>query len=424
MLGNDRLVFIAAGVIAAAVLFACGDREAEPPKGTAENNAPTGTVPVEPETRSHDGAVEDDRWASFSTTDSGLKYEVIHAADDGPKPNQAATVRVKYTGMFDDGTVFDSSEKYGPAINFVLCRAIPWWVDGLRLMTAGSKFKFVVPPHLAFGEKGNPPHVPPNATLIYEVELIEFEQGPELPPFHPRNPGAEKKTGSGLVHEMLEPGEGEPPGDGDRVDVIFAVWTTEGRLVDCSEMQRRPKRFVVGKERFKVFNEGTRLLRPGARCRFEVPPALGFGSRGFGNLVKGDTDTVWELELVRFVESPRFTMPSAEELVTTESGLKYHVVEKGDGPSPEMEQDVIVDYTGWLADGTPFDSSHEQDQPATFEIGRVIEGWNEGLQLMAEGAVYIFVIPPELAYAERGAGKTIPPNATLVFHVELLQVLK
>lgn len=406
---------IAASLVIAVLFPACGDSETDSLKQPGkEASAPDSPPASEEEV--------DDRWGSFATTESGLKYKVLQDGADGPSPNPAATVRVKYTGFFEDGKTFDRSDNYGPSIEFPLCRAIPWWTDGVRLMTVGSRFEFVVPPHLAYGAKGNPPLIPPDATLIYEVELVDFDQGPELPPFHRRDPAAEKKTGSGLVYEILEPGEGEAPKDGDLVEVSFAVWNDAKRLVDCSEIAGRPKRYTVGKERFRIFNEGAKLLRPGARCRFVVAPSLGYGSRGFGNLVSGDTETVWELELVKFVEIPRFTMPSAQELTTTESGLKYHVVDEGEGASPEMGWTVIVDYAGWLDDGTLFDSSYKDGKVAEFELGRVIAGWNEGMQLMKEGAVYIFVIPPELGYGARGAGKTIPPNATLVFHVELLEV--
>jgi len=402
---------LAAGLIMALMFLACGDSETDGQ-----------TQPVDAPAEEDGDRTADVRWNSFSTTESGLKYKVLHEGDGGARPNPAATVRVKYTASFENGERFDTSDNYGPSIEFVLCRAIPWWTDGVRLMTAGSRFEFVVPPRLAYGKKGNPPLIPPDATLIYEVELVGFDQGPELPPYHQRNPAAEKKTETGLVYEVVKEAEGRTAKDGDLVEVRFAVWNDEGRLVDCSEMAGRSKRFIVGKERIRIFNEGARRLAPGRRCRFVVAPDLGYGSRGFGNLVKGDTETVWEIELVGYVEPPQFTMPAAGELTTTESGLQYHIVKEGSGRSPEMGWTVIVDYAGWLEDGTPFDSSYTQGEASEFELGRVIAGWNEGMQLMKEGAVYIFVIPPELGYGARGAGKVIPPGATLVFFVELLGV--
>ena len=110
--------------------------------------------------------------------------------------------------------------------------------------------------------------------------------------------------------------------------------------------------------------------------------------------------------------------------MTTESGLKYTDLVVGDGPSPETGQAVTVHYTGWLEDGTKFDSSLDRGQPFTFAIGMggVIAGWDEGVATMKVGGKRQLVIPSELGYGAQGAGGVIPPNATLIFEVELLSV--
>lgn len=110
-------------------------------------------------------------------------------------------------------------------------------------------------------------------------------------------------------------------------------------------------------------------------------------------------------------------------VITTESGLQYKVVKKGTGAKPNSDDRVTVDYTGTLIDGTEFDSSKGRE-PITINVQDVIAGWVEGLQLMTEGANYIFYIPSDLAYGSRGAGNAIPPNATLIFDVNLLKIEK
>jgi FKBP-type peptidyl-prolyl cis-trans isomerase FkpA len=110
--------------------------------------------------------------------------------------------------------------------------------------------------------------------------------------------------------------------------------------------------------------------------------------------------------------------------ITTESGLIYEDVTPGAGDEAKAGQRVSVHYTGWLTDGTKFDSSKDRNDPFAFPLGagHVIKGWDEGVQGMKVGGVRKLTIPPHLGYGARGAGGVIPPNATLVFEVELLQV--
>jgi peptidylprolyl isomerase len=115
-----------------------------------------------------------------------------------------------------------------------------------------------------------------------------------------------------------------------------------------------------------------------------------------------------------------FAIPAS--LHTTASGLQYSIDQPGTGAQPQAGQTVSVHYTGWLTNGTKFDSSRDRNQPLEFPLGRgrVIRGWDEGVAEMKIGEKRTLVIPPDLGYGARGAGGVIPPNATLVFAVELL----
>jgi peptidylprolyl isomerase len=117
-------------------------------------------------------------------------------------------------------------------------------------------------------------------------------------------------------------------------------------------------------------------------------------------------------------------MDSEKNMVTTDSGLQYEDLKVGDGASPQKGQTVVVHYTGTLEDGTKFDSSRDRGQPFSFKIGvgQVIKGWDEGVGSMKIGGERKLIIPSDLGYGSRGAGGVIPPNATLIFDVELLDI--
>lgn len=116
------------------------------------------------------------------------------------------------------------------------------------------------------------------------------------------------------------------------------------------------------------------------------------------------------------------TAAKEEGAITTSSGLVYRSLTEGTGTSPAASDTVKVHYRGTLPDGTEFDSSHKRGQPASFPLNRVIPCWTEGVQRMKVGGKARLTCPPQIAYGSRGAGGVIPPNATLFFDIELLDV--
>ncbi|MBR1630575.1 MAG: FKBP-type peptidyl-prolyl cis-trans isomerase [Paludibacteraceae bacterium] len=129
-----------------------------------------------------------------------------------------------------------------------------------------------------------------------------------------------------------------------------------------------------------------------------------------------------QMKQKQIAEGEEFLAQNAKrpEVRTTESGLQYEVLIPADGPKPTASNKVKVHYEGRLIDGKVFDSSYQRGEPIEFELGRVIAGWTEGLQLMPVGSKYRLYIPYQLGYGERGAGADIKPYATLIFDVELL----
>jgi FKBP-type peptidyl-prolyl cis-trans isomerase len=130
--------------------------------------------------------------------------------------------------------------------------------------------------------------------------------------------------------------------------------------------------------------------------------------------------------LLAWAGDPQDKDKKEEKVITTKSGLKYVELKEGTGDEAKAGQTVEVHYTGWLKDGTKFDSSKDRNKPFQFPLGagRVIKGWDEGVVGMKVGGKRKLIIPPELAYGKRGAGRVIPPDSELTFEVELLGIKK
>jgi len=388
----------------------------------AAQTPPAPPAPPAPPVATQDPAIPAD--TQVVTTASGLKYSVLSPGDGVTKPKKGDIIRMRYTGWLPDGRVFDSTAKHNDEPFYFplgMGRVIKGWDEAGALMTRGTRLKLTIPPELGYGDRGQGP-IPAKATLIFEVELVDISI-----PFRTANKEAQKKTESGLVYEVLREGTGESPAATDLVKLRFAAWTATGEYIASTEIDMRNKEIVgeCGKLPLPqpIFTEGAALLKVGGRCRFEATAARACGERLPPGLA-AETPTVWELELVAILKPlpiPPFELTADDKLKKTASGLGYEVIQEGAGKTPKMGKSVTVHYAGWLANGTLFDSSFQRAEPTSFQIGSVIQGWNEGLQLMKEGGIYKFTIPGNLGYGKpgnRNAG--IPPDATLIFYIQLL----
>jgi FKBP-type peptidyl-prolyl cis-trans isomerase len=139
-------------------------------------NKPTEPVADKPAAKAPSGGqVDTGQKNEMKTTPSGLKYQVLKQGTGTVSPKATDTVNVHYHGTLLDGTVFDSSVERGQPISFPLNGVIPGWTEGLQLMKVGDKFKFEIPPNLAYGPNSPSPKIPPNSTLIFEVELLGIQ---------------------------------------------------------------------------------------------------------------------------------------------------------------------------------------------------------------------------------------------------------
>ncbi len=234
------------------------------------------------------------------------------------------------------------------------------------------------------------------------------------------------KTETGLMYNISLSGKGNKPASGDIVTVHYTGTLEDGTKFDSSYDRNEPISFELGVGRvIKGWDEGIALLKKGGKATLIIPPELAYGSRGMGPIPPSAT-LIFEVELIDFEPAPTIEEYDIEGKVvsTTESGLQFILVDAGTGKKAAAGNTVRVHYSGYLKDGSMFDSSVKRNQPFEFVLGmgRVIPGWDEGVALMREGDKVRFIIPSELGYGAAGAGGVIPPNADLIFDVELLEV--
>ena len=236
--------------------------------------------------------------------------------------------------------------------------------------------------------------------------------------------GEEITTESGLKYIDDVLGAGDFPKTGDKVKVHYTGTLEDGTKFDSSRDRNQPFEFPLGQGRvIKGWDEGIATMKPGGKRKLIIPSALAYGEQGAGKLIPPGATLIFDVELIEVMEAfvdTDFSLPGRED--NTESGLRMIVHKEGNGEKPSAGQTVSVHYTGLLETGKKFDSSHDRGSPISFPLGqgRVIKGWDEAIALMSKGEKRTLVIPPELGYGERGAGGAIPPNATLIFEVELV----
>jgi len=210
---------------------------------------------------------------------------------------------------------------------------------------------------------------------------------------------------------------------------LFGDWLSDPQrsvfLIGNSKMRNQPVKFILGTNSFiKGSDEGISGMKAGGQRTIIIPSQLAYGEKGIGP-VPPNTNLKLVVELLEVKDKIVAEMWKADSTLfkTTTSGLKYVFIKEGEGGVADSGRVVTVHYSGYLENGTKFDSSVERDEPFSFilGVGQVIPGWDEGIKLMKKGSKAKLIIPPSLGYGELDLDK-IPPNSTLIFDVELLDV--
>jgi peptidylprolyl isomerase len=233
-------------------------------------------------------------------------------------------------------------------------------------------------------------------------------------------PADAQVTATGLASKILTAGQGTVhPVASDLVKVHYTGWTTDGKEFDSSVSRGKPAVFPLDKV-IAGWTEGLQLMVEGEKRRLWIPARLAYEGRSDrpqGMLVFD----VELLDILRVPETPADVAAPPADAGRSASGLAWKVLAPGKGDRRASASGVVrVHYTGWTTDGKRFDSSLSRGTPSTFNLGQVIPGWTEGLQLMAEGESRRFWIPKKLAYR----GEPGKPEGMLVFDVELVEIVK
>ena len=242
--------------------------------------------------------------SDFETTESGLQYTILEQGD-GEQALPGQVVAVHYTGWLEDGSSFDSSIDRGQPFSFALGRGmvIPGWDEGIAYLRVGDKARLVIPSELAYAEAGRP-GIPPDSTLIFDVELVSISEGaPESPT--EIDQADYIVTDSGLQYYDLVEGDGPALEEGQVALMHFTVWLDNGTFVDSSLNRGQTVPMLVGGgQNIPGWEEGLLSMNVGGKRQMIIPPDLAFGEAGAGNgLIPPDATLVLELEVTE-VQNP------------------------------------------------------------------------------------------------------------------------
>lgn len=241
-----------------------------------------------------------------------------------------------------------------------------------------------------------------------------------------------KEISPGVKYRDLKEGEGEACPAGSEVTVHYTGWIKDGTIFDTTSEKGKPLAFKAS-ELIPGWQEGIPGMKPGGIRKLVISPEKGYGSRAKGKIPANST-LIFEVELVEFKGPPKLmldkngktlsdgTEPGASDpglRSVGSGGLMVRDIKVGNGPEAPHGAHVEIYYTGWLMNGTVFDSSAQRGELADFDLGGLIPGWQQGIPGMKAGGVRKLVVPPSLGYGDRAQSK-IPANSTLVFEVQLV----
>lgn len=275
---------------------------------------------------------------------------------------------------------------------------------------------------------------------IYEISFVLFLIFVLLPGCKKEPDVATLDSGLKYANDSL--GTGNSAKMGDLVTIHYAAWiikdssnlysdwtkdsSKNSLSIGNSKIFKQPVKFRLSPGQFiRGSEEGIAGMKVGGKRTLIIPSFLAYGKEGYGP-VPPNSNLKIVIELLDTREIPEVKQWNVDttKAKASKSGLKYVIIEEGTGSNPKSGDIVSVNYSGFLLDGKKFDSSIDRGMPYLFTVGRnsVIKGWEEGIALLKKGGKAKLIIPPSLAYGAQGMDPAIPPNATLIFDVELVDI--
>lgn len=421
-------------------------------------------------------------YPGYKKTKTGIYYKIYTKDnDDTARVNTGDIVSVYLKYGTKDSVLFDS-KNIPEDIMFPVAESKYEgdFYEALRMFNRNDSASFILKAGPFFTKTFGQPAVPDfltDETDIYfdvkinkvqteeDIELEAIERNAELAQeeienleqYIRENGITAQPSENGVYYIETKKGSGKSPVKDGYTSVHFTVHLLGGERLFSTYDRKEPIDFKFGSQFENAgFQEALGLMKEGGKANAIVPSALAFGEKGAQGIVPPFSTLFYEIELVDVMNDAEWDKKQAEKTAKQQadnarkgkeedasiqkfmqennmkpttvlpSGLVYVETLAGSGPKPVSGKKVKVHYTGKLMNGSVFDSSVERGQPYEFVIGQraVIEGWDLGIPLMGEGGKGTLIVPSRLAYGDRGAGNAIPPNASLIFDVELVEVEK
>lgn len=258
---------------------------------------------------------------------------------------------------------------------------------------------------------------------LYSVLIVLLLAGCAV--FNNQKIGKEYETKNGVKYIIEEKGEGRKPKPGEKIKIHFEGMLASGEKFTSSYERNHPIVFHIGVGQvISGWDDVFPKISSGTKVKLKIPYKMGYGEKGLGK-VPPKTDLIYNVEFLEILNPPVPFNVQGRDTFALESGLKYIISQSSGGKKVESFKTIKVHYTGYLEDGNIFDSSVERGFPFEFQVGmgQVIDGWEEGVLRMRSGEKFRFIIPPGLAYKERGFPPSIPGDAVLIYDIELLDIL-